>query len=302
MTEGSPRPRAPGFATFTRDEWTKLIRSRPCGPSCDGLDEIYGPLAHLLGVLASARRERARRVAACLGLEESVPPFVIGVTGSVAVGKSRVAEDLRALLGDEPGHGPVDVLSTDAFLYSNQELEGRGLTARKGFPESYDRARLIAALAAVRGGAAEVDVPVYSHREYDVVPGRRQVIARPAVLIVEGLNVLQLGGGEERPGGSTVSDYLDWSIYVDADETDILRWHTERLVEICRSASPDAPGFLGWFSSLSATEARAVAEQSWVGINRVNLREHIAPTRVRASMILHKAGDHRVSHVLVRTD
>jgi type I pantothenate kinase len=227
---------------------------------------------------------------------------VIGVTGSVAVGKSTVAGQLRAVLEHHPALRPVDVLSTDSFLFPNDRLAARGLSARKGFPESYDRPRLLAALAAIRAGSPAVEVPVYSHRDYDIVPGGHQVIAHPSVLIVEGLDVLQTGpGGDGADGaGSSVSDFLDWSIYVDAAEVDLARWHRERLLDIHRAGSGGASGFLGWFCSLSEDEAAAVADQTWWGINSVNLREHIAPTRGRASVILHKGPDHRMSHVHLR--
>ncbi len=227
---------------------------------------------------------------------------MVGVAGSVAVGKSTVAAVLQALLGRHPGLRPVEVLSTDAFLYSNAELAARGLSARKGFPESYRWPDLVAALAEVRAGADEVVMPVYSHRDYDIVPGRHQRVCRPATVIVEGLNVLQISrGGDGAPDGSALlSDLLDWSIYVDAAEEDIARWHRQRLLDLHRTGTAESGGFLGWFCSLTKEEAESVAETSWSEINAVNLRAHIAPTRVRADMVLHKGADHRVSHVLVR--
>jgi type I pantothenate kinase len=304
----------PGFVTFTRQQWADLGRAfrprdrdagvdRDSGPVPEGEPvEIYPPLCRLLGALDSARRARTRQVADLLEVSDGRRPFVVGMAGSVAVGKSTIARDLGRFLARHPGLSPVDVISTDSFLYPNDELEARGLTARKGFPESYDRRRLVATLAAVRAGEEAVEIPVYSHRDYDIVPGRRHLVRRPAALIVEGLNVLQVGrdeaDGSDPP--TLVSDFLDWSIYVDAAEADIARWHRERLLSLRRAGAGEATGFLRWFCSLSDEEARAVVGQAWSAINSVNLRDHIAPTRARASMILYKRADHRVSHVLVR--
>ncbi len=307
---------AAGFRTFTRAQWAATARPAegPAGeaapertgrvvpPPADEQEAIYEPLCHLLSVAAANRGGRTGQTAAGPGTEVAAP-FIVGVTGSVAVGKSTVAGRLRNGLEGHPALQPVDILSTDSFLFPNEQLAARGLMARKGFPDSYDRLRLIAALTAIRAGVPAVEVPVYSHRDYDIVAGRYQVIARPTVLIVEGLDVLQAGPARDGVprAGSSVSDFLDWSIYVDAAESDIARWHCERLLDIHRAGSRGAPGFLGWFCSLDEDEAAAIAERSWWGINSVNLREHIAPTRERASMILHKGPDHRVSHVRVRT-
>jgi type I pantothenate kinase len=272
----------------------------------DEVAEVYVPLGRLLGVVASARRAGVRTMAELLDLGAGVPPFVVGVAGSVAVGKSTVAAVVQALLARQPGLRPVEVLSTDAFLYPNAELAARGLSERKGFPETYRWAALLSALAAIRSGVEEVEVPVYSHRDYDIVPGRRHRIGRPGALIVEGLNVLQVGPGRGDPDEGTLprtalaSDFFDWSIYVDAAEEDIAGWHRRRLLELHRAGAEGTGGFLGWFCSLSEPEAEAVAEGAWSGINAVNLREHIAPTRARADMILHKDADHRVGDVLVR--
>ena len=204
----------------------------PAPVPVDELEEVYRPLGQLVAV-AAAREDPTGQRTAGHGTEAATAPFVVGVTGSVAVGKSTVAGQLRAVLEGQPALQPVDVLSTDSFLFPNDRLAERGLMARKGFPESFDRPRLIAALRAIRAGVPTVEVPVHSHRDYDIVPGRHQVIARPTVLIVEGLDVLQDGPGEvgAAGAGSSVSDFLDCSIYVDAAETDIARWHRERLLE-----------------------------------------------------------------------
>lgn len=303
-----------GFRTYSRAQWAALGAARDGGPEpgpvggddpavplpADELDEVYRPLARLLAMKAAGRPDPAHRRAACSGSGPAAP-FVVGVTGGVAAGKTTVARRIQTLLRCHPALGPVEILSTDSFLLPNDRLAALGLGARKGFPESYDRPRLLAVLAAVRSGEPVVEVPVYSHRDYDILPGRTQAITRPGVLVVEGLDVLQAGPVTSgAAGGSRVSDFLDWSIYVDAAEADLARWHRQRLLDIHRAGSGGAAGFLGWFCSLSEDEAGAVAEEAWRGINSVNLRRHIAPTRVRASMILHKGPGHRVSHIRVR--
>lgn len=304
-----------GFRTYTRAQWAALGAARDGGPEpgpvgnddpavpmpADELDEVYRPLARLLAAKATGHPGPADRREGCSSPGPAVP-FVVGVTGGVAAGKTTVARRIQALLRSDPALGAVEILSTDSFLFPNDRLAALGLGARKGFPESYDRPRLLAVLAAVRSGEPVVEVPVYSHRDYDILPGRTQVLTRPGVLVVEGLDVLQAGPGPSGApaGGSRVSDFLDWSIYVDAAEADLARWHRQRLLDIHRAGSGGPAGFLGWFCSLSEDEAGAVAEEAWRGINSVNLRRHIAPTRVRASMILHKGPDHRVSHIRVR--
>lgn len=325
-------PAAVASFDFTRQQWASLGPGTAGGVSGTGalpaagaaspvpddeVIEVYLPLCGLLAELAAARVAGTRQVLAHLGVEGGDPPFVVGVAGGVAVGKSTVAAMLGSLLAHWPELAPVEVIATDAFLYPNRELEARGLTARKGFPESYDWDRLLTTLAAVRAGAEEVTVPVYSHQDYDIVPGAHRSIIRPSTLVVEGINVLQISratgsdpdgadpdgavpDGAVSDGCVPVSDFLDWSIYVDAAEQDAARWHIDRLLGLRRAAGDHPSGFLAWFCSLDDGEAENVARQSWSHINAVNLREHILPTRARASMVVDKGPDHRVRRVSVR--
>jgi type I pantothenate kinase len=194
----------------------------------------------------------------------------------------------------------VDLVSTDGFLFPNRVLEERGLMDRKGFPESYDQGAMLAALRAIRSGEAEVAVPVYSHASYDIVADQIQLVRGPDIVIVEGLNVLQAVRGTDPPDGGVTSDELDTSVYVDAAEDDLARWFHRRLLALRDETVHGSNTFLQWFSSLSDTEAVAVAEQTWATINLVNLRDHVAPSRARADVVLRKDGDHRVSQVLIR--
>jgi type I pantothenate kinase len=220
---------------------------------------------------------------------------VIGVAGSVAVGKSTIARVLEALLARWPHHPSVDLVTTDGFLFPNAVLEDRGLMERKGFPESYDRAALVDFVARASAGEDHLEIPVYSHIRYDIVDGERRVISRPDILIIEGLNVLQAGDS-----GAFVSDYFDFSIFVDAEVEDIKRWYVERFLTLQQTAFAQPDAYFRRFSQLSEQEAVEVAEGIWHRINEVNLVENIQPTRDRASLILEKAGDHSVRKVRLR--
>lgn len=264
------------------------------------IDEIYRPLAQLLGVLATGKRHRQQAVDGFLGRPSGSSPFIVAIAGSVAVGKSTAARVLQWLLRRAPGGPSVDLLPTDGFLYPNGVLEARGLMGRKGFPESYDQSRLIDTLAAVRAGQPEVTTPVYSHLAYDIVPEARQVLRSPDVLIVEGLNVLQVNTqGASRPE-VVVSDFFDFSIYVDAEEEVIARWFAERLLTLRATVLRQPDSYFHRLSQLSEQEVLAVADQIWRDINLVNLRQNVVPTRGRAHLILHKAADHRVERLLLR--
>jgi type I pantothenate kinase len=323
MTMSDPRAATPpgaladlvGHRTFSREEWSAPGR----GDAADGLgptgeptvdtgssippeeiEEVYRPLVRLIGVLRASRDAASRSLDALFATTGGAGPYLIGVTGSVAVGKSTTAGLLQALLHAGADRPAVEVLTTDGFLYPNQVLAERGLLDRKGFPESYDGAGLIAALRAIRDGADEVRIPVYSHANYDIVPGEAQLIHRPDIVIVEGLNVLQPDGYLAAPQRALASDFLDTSLYVDAAEEDLFRWFYDRLFALRAMATPESGAFLHWFSSLSEEEADAVATQVWSEINLVNLREHVAPSRARAQIVLHLDGRHRTTHVSVR--
>ncbi len=226
---------------------------------------------------------------------EHAGPFIIGITGGVAVGKSTVASVLADLLRNGDRERAVDLFSTDAFLLSNQQLEARGLADRKGFPESYDHHRLGVDLAAIRDARIEVAVPVYSHRIYDILPGAVQWIRHPQVVIIEGLTVLQEPVGPD----PAVADFVDFSIYVDGDEGDMGDWFRRRLMDLHAEGDRDAP-FFRWFCELSEAEASEVADHAWTDINLVNLRQHVAPTRSRADVVLVKGADHRVDQIWLR--
>jgi type I pantothenate kinase len=240
-----------------------------------------------------------------LGRPSLSPPFIVGIAGSVAAGKSTIARVLRALLARWPDHANVDLVTTDGFLYPNAVLTARGLMQRKGFPESYDVARLLRFLADVKSGRPEVAAPVYSHLTYDVVPGDQIVVRRPDVLIVEGINVLQAppvrddGDAGARPR-LVVSDFFDFSIYVDADEESLRRWYVERFLKLRDTAFRRPESYFHRYASLSGPEAVETAQRIWGEINYVNLKQNIEGTRERATVVLRKGADHLVEEVRLR--
>ena len=263
------------------------------------VEEIYLPLSRLLNLYVAAIQELHRATDTFLRARTAKVPFVIGVAGSVAVGKSTTSRLLQALLSRWPDHPEVALVTTDGFLHPNAELERRGLLERKGFPESYDTAALVSFVADVKAGEDEVAAPVYSHLEYDVVPDEHVVVRQPDVLIVEGINVLQTGSSpaERRV---FVSDFFDFSIYVDADEADIEHWYVERFHTLRRTAFRDPRSYFRRYADLSDDEADAVARGIWARINGVNLRQNVLPTRSRADLILRKGPDHAVECVHLR--
>ncbi|TQL48900.1 pantothenate kinase [Homoserinimonas aerilata] len=263
----------------------------------DEVADVYLPLSKLLNLYAVNTRQLHAATSSFLGERSPRTPFVIGIAGSVAVGKSTIARLLRMLLARWESTPRVDLLTTDGFLLPNAELHRRGIMDRKGFPESYDRRALLRFITQVKSGVAEVRAPVYSHLNYDIIPGAEAVVRSPDILIVEGLNVLQ----PPRAGRKlAVSDLFDFSIYVDARTADITRWYEERFLKLQRGAFSDPQSYFHRYATLSEPEARATAADIWSRINLPNLSENILPTRSRATLVLRKNAEHRVHEVLLR--
>lgn len=302
---------------FDRSEWARLRANTPLTLSeadlaeLQGLNDrvslaeveaIYLPLSRLLNLHVKATQNLHTATDTFLGMLPNPLPYVIGVAGSVAVGKSTFARVLRALLARWPDHPHVDLVTTDGFLYPNAELDARGLMQRKGFPESYDVRRLVQFMSDIKAGAPVVQAPVYSHQSYDIVPGEYQVVDRPDIVIIEGLNMLQTGDGA---GGKFarvfVSDFFDFSIYIDADESAIEGWYIARFLALRETVFRDPRSFFHRYSSLTEAEAIATAHEIWHSINGVNLRENIQPTRERARLVLEKGADHSIRRVRLRT-
>ena len=262
---------------------------------------VYLSLSRLLTSHVEAGLALFRQRGRFLGLSGEKTPFIIGVAGSVAVGKSTTSRLLRELLARWPSTPRVQLVTTDGFLKPNAQLRAEGLMDRKGFPESYDRAAILTFLDAIKSGAPRVEAPVYSHLVYDRVPGETVAVDRPDILIFEGINVLQVS--ETPPGGVSVpfvSDYFDFSIYIDAQEDHLRRWYIERFMRLRETAFRDPASFFHRYSQLSRDAARAVALDLWERINLRNLHENILPTRLRADLVLHKGEDHKVDGVALR--
>jgi type I pantothenate kinase len=304
------------YTNFSRAEWARLRDATPLTLSVTDLaelqglnealslnevEEVYLALSRLLNLHVAATKELERVTDRFLGKTICRSPYILGIAGSVAVGKSTTARLLRALLARWPDHPRVDLVTTDGFLYPNKVLEERGLMARKGFPESYDLRRLLRFVASLKAGVAEVAVPVYSHLTYDIVADEAQVIRQPDILILEGLNVLE-GGPRQQDDGARlfVSDYFDFSIYVDAAEAHVKEWFLERFRRLRETAFRDPKSYFRKYAHLSDEEAVAFAGRVWDEINGANLRENILPTRERAHLILEKNADHRVERVRLR--
>lgn len=304
------------YRMFNREQWAKLRADTPMTLAAEELEAlsgileelsveeveaIYLPLSRLLNLYVAAAQKLHAVSSTFLGRTDCKVPFIIGVAGSVAVGKSTTARVLKALLARWPDHPRVDLVTTDGFLYPNKELEARDLMNRKGFPESFDTARLLSFLADVKSGKADIEAPVYSHFHYDIIPGQKLVVDRPDILIVEGLNVLQPATFTRAiESGPFVSDFIDFSIFIDAEPETIETWYVERFMRLRSTAFRDPASFFHRYITLTHDNAVARALELWRTINFRNLVENILPTRPRARLILRKAADHRVSTVALR--
>jgi type I pantothenate kinase len=287
--------------TLTEDE-VRRLRSLNDPIDLDEVGRIYLSLSRLLYSHVEASQLLFSQRKRFLNVDDAIKtPFIIGVAGSVAVGKSTTARILKELLARWSSSPKVDLVTTDGFLYPNDVLRAEGLMERKGFPESYDVGAVLRFLSAIKAGQAHVAAPVYSHLTYDVLPGQQIMIDRPDILIFEGINVLQTrdlpADGKAVP---FVSDFFDFAIYIDADETTIHHWYVERFMRLRETAFKKPESFFHRYSQLSEHAARSIAEGLWSNINLKNLRENILPTRPRADLILRKGGDHLVEEVALR--
>jgi type I pantothenate kinase len=316
MEQRTQQPDVSPYRVFSRAEWATLRADTPMTlepaeiarlrSMHDRLDmsvvaEIYLPLSRLLSLYVAATQRLFRAQQGFLGTEDAKVPYIIGVGGSVAVGKSTTARVLQALLARWPNVPKVDLLTTDGFLYPNAVLAREGLMEKKGFPESYDLPGLLRFLSDIKAGQHPVRAPIYSHLIYDIIPNQQIEIDRPDILIVEGLNVLQAGrlpkDGKAVP---FVSDFFDFSVYLDADEGVLLSWYVDRFLALRGTAFADPKSYFHRYARLSDEEAVTTATSIWNRINLVNLRENILPTRPRADLILKKGESHEVEEVALR--
>ena len=315
MTSSDSSGAAARYLSFEREQWAALRAATPLTLSADDLESlrgineridleevaaIYLPLTRLLNLYVAATQNLHKASAAFLGTLAPKVPYVIGVAGSVAVGKSTFARVLQTLLARWPDHPKVDLVTTDGFLHPNRVLEERGIMNRKGFPESYDTRRLLQFLRDLKSGAEEATAPVYSHVVYDIIEGEQVMVRRPDIVIVEGLNMLQVGSPDGSAVNEFVSDYFDFSIYIDADVNDIEEFYVRRFLTLYETVFQDSDSFFRHYAHLTREQAEQEARRIWRDINGKNLRENIEPTKARASLMLNKGRDHRVTCVKLR--
>ena len=301
------------YHRFTPEEWQALgvgaspslserelarLRGRGENVSLEEVAQVYLPLSRLLRLYVDAAARLHKASDAFLRHSVTKTPYIIAIAGSVAVGKSTTARILHALLARQSPRLRVQLVATDGFLLSNAKLRARGLMQRKGFPQSYDLSGLSKFLADIKSGRSGVSIPVYSHEAYDILPGRIERVTRPDVLIVEGLNLLQ---APRKPLAKPfISDFFDFSIYLDAEEATIRRWYIERFLELRATAFQNKRAYFHRYAKLSEQEARRTAADIWARINRINLRRNILPTRERAQLILRKGADHGIAEIRLR--
>ena len=311
------RPNLSPYQSFTRREWARLRADTPMTLDDADIDrlggltqrlsrkevvDIYLPLSRLLNFQVQAMQRLHATRMEFFGKPDQKVPFVLGIAGSVAVGKSTTARVLQALLARWPDHPRVDLITTDGFLWPNAVLEARGLMQKKGFPESYDTLGLMAFLNDVKAGRPAVAAPLYSHFSYDILREEQVTVDRPDVLIVEGLNVLQTAqpGNGVGTGGPFVSDYFDFSIFIDADKALLEEWYVKRFLRLRQTAFRDPAAYFRRYALLGDAEAKAKALEIWRSINLVNLEENILPTRARADLVLAKGAGHRIERIDLR--
>ena len=312
-TERHPSP----YLSFDRETWAKkrenfsvsyskedveAIRSLNDVISMEEVEMVYLPISRLLNLHVSARIELFKARNDFLGDNQKKVPFIIGVTGSVAVGKSTTSRLLKLLLERLPWKPQVDLITTDGFLFPNRILEEKGIMGRKGFPESYDLKALINFLFCVKSGSAVARSPIYSHLEYDIIPGEFVKVKSPDILILEGLNILQAHRDSEpvRERPLYVSDFLDFSIFVDSREEWIKKWFLERFLLLQDTAFKDPKSYFRKYASIPRDEAVRVASEVWDNINGLNLSQNIAPTKWRSQLVLEKGPDHSIQEILMR--
>jgi type I pantothenate kinase len=313
---GSPSPVLSPYHRFTRDEWAALRADTPLTLSMDDLTRlrslndpisleevvaIYLPLSRLLALYVAATQGLYKATQRFLGAEGGKVPYIIGVAGSVAAGKSTLSRVMLALLSRWPNTPKVELITTDGFLYPNARLESEGLLEKKGFPESYDGTKLLSFVSDVKAGERNVRAPVYSHVTYDIVPGESVIIDRPDILILEGLNVLS-ANRPARDGRAIpfVSDFFDFSVYLHAAEKDLEKWFISRFMRLRDTAFRNPLSYFKKYAGLGDAQAEATARAIWTTINLRNLRENIFPTMPRASLVLTKGPSHIIEEVELR--